>query len=133
MTLFVFCDRRAQTRKRARQGGRSESAPTGMRYDKKPDPFYKSKAWRQLRLAALQRDHYLCVDCMAANQRGEMIRPRPATVVHHVLPVEQRLDLALDIDNLVSLCDACHNKRHPEKGGGEPRPEPPGSVRVIKV
>ena len=88
-----------------------------MIYDKKADPFYKSRAWRSLRTMALQRDHYLCQDCMAAKARGEMIRPRAATVVHHILSVEARPDLRLDIDNLVSLCDACHNKRHPEKGG----------------
>ena len=104
----------------------------GMIYDKKTDPFYKSKAWRALRAVALQRDHYLCQDCMAAKARGEMVRPRPATVVHHILSIEARPDLSLALDNLVSLCDACHNKRHPEKGAGEARPTPVG-VRVIKV
>lgn len=106
-----------------------------MRYDKKPDPFYKSAAWRQLRRLALQRDHYLCQDCLAAKRRGEMVRPRDATVVHHIRPVEQRPDLKLDMDNLISLCDACHNKRHPEKGGspGQEPATPPAGIRVIKV
>lgn len=106
-----------------------------MIYDKKADPFYKSRAWRSLRAMALERDHWLCQDCLAAKARGEMIRPRTATVVHHILSVEARPDLRLEIDNLVSLCDACHNKRHPEKGGSGdgPKAAPPMGVRVIKV
>ena len=107
-----------------------------MYYGKKADPFYKSAAWRRIRKAALERDHYLCQDCMAAKARGEMVRPRTATVVHHVLTVEQRPDLRLEMDNLVSLCDACHNKRHPEKGcGTEQRNATPNAngIRIIKV
>ena len=107
-----------------------------MYYGKKADPFYKSAAWRRVRKAALERDHYLCQDCMAAKARGEMVRPRMATVVHHVLTVEQRPDLRLEMDNLVSLCDACHNKRHPEKGcGTEQRNAAPNAsgIRIIKV
>ena len=105
-----------------------------MRYDKKADPFYKSRAWRNARAQALQRDGYLCRDCMEAKARGEMIRPRAATTVHHIQPVELRPDLRLDLDNLISLCDACHNKRHPEKGGqnGE-KTEVPSAIRVITV
>lgn len=102
---------------------------------KKADPFYKSAAWRRARRQALERDHYICQDCLAAKRRGEMVRPRTATAVHHIQPVEQRPDLRLELSNLISLCDACHNKRHPEKGGS-PDAEPvsvPVGVRVIKV
>ena len=106
-----------------------------MHYDKRPDPFYKSVAWRRLRREALERDHYICVDGMTAKLRGERIRPRTATVVHHIEPIEKRPDLRLELSNLVSLCDQCHNKRHPEKGGSgsrEKAPEPCG-VRIVKV
>ena len=61
------------------------------------------------------------------------VRPRDATIVHHIIPRDERPDLALEIDNLRSLCDACHNKRHPEKGqkedGGAVRP----GIRIIKI
>lgn len=107
-----------------------------MVYDKQTDPFYKSAAWAKARKLALERDHYICVDCMTAKARGERRRPRTATVVHHIKPRDQYPELSLDLDNLVSLCDACHNKRHPEKGGKngtrEEMPEPPG-VRIIKI
>ena len=105
-----------------------------MKYDKKADPFYKSAAWRKARAAALMRDHYICQDCLRAKARGEMIRPRTATTVHHIRPIDQRPDLKLDMDNLISLCDPCHNKRHPEKGGGmSDAAMTPIGVRVIKV
>ena len=103
-------------------------------YHKETDPFYKSRAWRKLRRQALQRDNYLCQDCMAAKAAGEMIRPRDATVVHHIRPRETCPERELDLDNLISLCDACHNKRHPEKGWGDGPAKPtPAGVRIIKV
>ena len=106
-----------------------------MHYDKKADPRYKTAKWRRARAAALDRDHYICQDCLAAKQRGERIRPRTATTVHHIKPIKERPDLIYELSNLISLCDPCHNKRHPEKGMSEahvPTPVPNG-VRVIKV
>lgn len=41
--------------------------------------------------------------------------------MHHIEPVEVNPDRAYDIDNLMSLCEACHNAAHPEKGGSRPR------------
>lgn len=107
-----------------------------MRYDKQTDPFYKSALWRRARRQALERDLYMCAECMAAWRRRELPAPRPATVVHHIKPRSERPDLALNLDNLQSLCDACHNKKHPEKGGGpQDRSEAaaPGGARIIKV
>lgn len=106
-----------------------------MRYDKKADPRYKTTAWRRARCTALERDHYICQDCLAAKQRGERLRPRAATTVHHIIPIKERPDLMLDLGNLISLCDPCHNKRHPEKGmNGASAAEPIYTgIRVIKV
>ena len=107
-----------------------------MRY-KTSDPFYHTEAWRRARLAALERDHWLCQDHLAQQQAGARIRVPTATVVHHIKPREQYPELSLELSNLVSLCEACHNKRHPEKGGSpESRAAPaPGPLpaRVIKV
>jgi 5-methylcytosine-specific restriction endonuclease McrA len=35
--------------------------------------------------------------------------------VHHIEHLDKRPDLALDNDNLESLCADCHNREHPEK------------------
>lgn len=75
---------------------------------KQRDPFYGTARWKRAREAALRRDLYLCQDCLPN-------RLTPATMVHHIVPLEQDRSLATELDNLVSLCDACHNRRHPEK------------------
>lgn len=107
-----------------------------MRY-KASDPFYHTEAWRRARRAALERDHWLCQDHLALQRAGARIRVPTATVVHHIQPRELHPELALELTNLVSLCEACHNKRHPEKGGSpESRAAPavgPVPARVIKV
>ena len=64
-----------------------------MRYTKKPDPRYKSAAWRRARSAALERDHYICQDCLTAKRRGERLRPRVAVTVHHIVPLKVGQDL----------------------------------------
>ena len=75
----------------------------------KEGKFYKSSAWEKKRLEILERDNYECQRC---KEKGGF---SPATCVHHIKHLKDRPDLALDDDNLVSLCDACHNLEHPEK------------------
>lgn len=74
--------------------------------------FYHSGAWRRKRAAILRRDGYQCVECRRYGRR------RGATHVHHIKELEDYPELALVDSNLESLCAACHNKKHPEKGGG---------------
>lgn len=106
-----------------------------MYYGKQTDPFYKSDPWKRIRKVALARDHGICQDCLEAKRRGERRRARWAVMVHHILPREKYPELELELDNLVSLCDSCHNKRHPEKGKArENKAAPaPSGVRIIKV
>lgn len=78
-------------------------------YDMDREEFYKSKKWKRKRQQILRRDGYQCQDCKRYG------RIREATEVHHIKFLEFFPELALDDDNLVSLCHACHNARHPEK------------------
>ena len=75
--------------------------------------FYKSKAWQHVREAVMQRDARLCVDCM---KEGIY---KPAEEVHHIeeLTPENINDpaVSLNMDNLVSLCRECHQRRHGAK------------------
>ena len=68
--------------------------------------FYKSKAWRQLRNYVMERDHHLCQLCL---KEGNIV---DATVVHHIVPVRDDWSLRLKENNLISICDECHNKIH---------------------
>lgn len=36
-------------------------------------------------------------------------------MVHHIKHAEEYPEIAFEDSNLVSLCEACHNKAHPEK------------------
>ena len=80
------------------------------KYQHEHDEFYHSRAWQELRLAALERDHWLCQSCLKAG------KIRPASTVHHKRAVRDFPGLALDPSNLITLCPSCHNKMHDEKG-----------------
>ena len=73
------------------------------------DDFYHTKSWKKKRQYILKRDHYECQDCKRYGKRTE------AEMVHHIIPYELNPKLGLKNSNLISLCNACHNKRHPEK------------------
>ncbi|MDI9456823.1 MAG: HNH endonuclease [Bacillota bacterium] len=91
---------------------------------KKPDPFYLSKPWRKVRAVALARDHHLCQHCL---KRGRL---KTAELVHHIKPLETHPDLGFTLDNLLSLCNACHNRVH---GYGQGRGEATLTrARIIK-
>lgn len=70
---------------------------------------YHSQRWEHKRQAILRRDRYLCQECLRYG------RHRQATTVHHKQHVDAHPELAFQNDNLVSLCQGCHNKKHPEK------------------
>lgn len=61
--------------------------------------FHVSGPWRTLR-AAFLRDHPDCVVC-----------GQPTEHVDHILPVRERPDLALDVDNVQALCWSCHSRK----------------------
>ena len=78
--------------------------------------FYKTNKWIKVREYVLMRDNYLCTKC-----------DKPAEVVHHIIHLtEDNLDtweIALNPDNLISLCADCHfNEHRGEHGrGGQDR------------
>ena len=100
---------------------------------KRNDPFYTSARWRALREQALIRDHYICQRCLRKADAGQLLRPRAATMVHHILPRETHPEKELDLDNLESLCDACHNEMHPERGFKAQRKEQTHHQRVVTI
>ena len=74
---------------------------------------YNSRRWRHKRKEILRRDGYLCQRC---KRYGKQVQ---AVTVHHLKHVDEHPELAYINDNLVSLCNACHNKEHPEKAHGK--------------
>lgn len=83
--------------------------------------FYNSKEWKAKRLDILKRDKFECQDCRARLKEaaekavrlyGEDAKIRRAEQVHHLKELREHPELALDDDNLISLCIQCHNIRH---------------------
>lgn len=81
--------------------------------------FYKSKDWQLTRAEVLRRDNYECQWC---KREGRVTDRSVATLeVDHREELEKRPDLALDLENLRTLCRSCHNKRHKRFGPGSNR------------
>ncbi len=72
--------------------------------------FYSSAKWKRKRKSILRRDEYQCQECKKYGKR------KAATIVHHIKELEDYPELAFDNNNLESVCLACHNAKHPEKG-----------------
>lgn len=72
--------------------------------------FYCSSDWNKIRLQAIKRDNKECVWCKA---EGKVTTRSTAVLeVDHIKELEYYPELALDLDNLRTLCKDCHNKRH---------------------
>ena len=73
---------------------------------KETDPFYLGSKWKHIRGSVLRRDGYRCIEC------GRFGKLTQATLVHHAIPREDFPELQYEPWNLVSLCNACHEKMH---------------------
>ena len=80
------------------------SNPPNKRTSGSTDPFYQSRAWKDLRAAYIAA-FPLCCDC---ESRGFT---EPGYIVDHV--VERADDLARELDwnNLQTLCLSCHSRK----------------------
>ncbi len=65
--------------------------------------FYQSTAWRRLRTVKLEQQP-MCEEC---ERQGKIT---PAQLVDHILPINKG-GASLDIENLQSLCNTCHNRK----------------------
>lgn len=71
--------------------------------------FYNCELWKHKRREALKRDNNECQKCKAKGLYSA------ADCVHHKQHVKKHPELALDLENLISLCNSCHDEEHPEK------------------
>jgi 5-methylcytosine-specific restriction endonuclease McrA len=81
------------------------------------DPYYLTAAHRRWRDAVLLRAGYLCEECRRYGRTDRHGLPVRATTAHHIKHREDYPELQYDVNNGRALCEACHNKAHPEKGG----------------
>lgn len=82
--------------------------------------FYDSYKWRKLSAQIKQRDNHECQECkrqglvsIDTNEYSETAkRKKIQLVVDHIKELEDHPELALDEENLETLCVQCHNKKH---------------------
>ena len=71
--------------------------------------FYNSARWKKARMAAMKEHFWLCQLCA-----------KPAKIVHHIKHITpeniQDDDITLNLDNLMCLCQECHNRIHESAG-----------------
>ena len=65
--------------------------------------FYQSTQWRKVRSLKLQQNP-TCEEC---ERNGRLT---PAQMVDHITPINKG-GAMLDMENLQSLCNACHNRK----------------------
>lgn len=102
-----YCDK-CQQEYETKQKEKQKRYDSEIRYkrDKKYHDFYNSPEWERIRQAAIARDHALCQDCLKEH------RITPYDTVHHIDPIKSEWNKRLDLDNLVCLCESCHQERH---------------------
>lgn len=81
--------------------------------------FYNSMAWRNKRSDVMKRDHFECQRCKSLGkvsideyEYNKNNRKKIKLVVHHKKELADNPDLALDDENLETLCVECHNEIH---------------------
>src|SRR5699024_6649021 len=90
--------------------------------------FYGSLEWAYIRSQAMKRDNYECQHCKAIglvkvdSKKIEGERKEVVLNVHHKKEIETHPELALELENLETLCVPCHNKVH-DKGFKAKKPK----------
>lgn len=96
--------------------------------ERQAEHIRSSYAWQRKRNEIKERDHYLCLYSLG---QGRIVYED--LEVHHIIPLEKRIDLAFEDSNLITLCREVHEQaergeigreallelvRHPPQGVG---------------
>ncbi len=81
------------------------------------DTHYNSAKHKEWRRKVIRKAHGLCEECRRYGRLDKDGLPVKATTAHHIKHRDEFPELQYDLNNGQALCEACHNKKHPEKGG----------------
>ncbi len=76
-------------------------------FDKKVAKFYASTSYRKLRKKKMLEVNGLCQVCI---RLAGIVNT--AKIAHHIVPVRDDFDKRLDDDNIIMICNDCHEKLH---------------------
>ncbi len=83
---------------------------------------YQAKEWNELRKRILERDGYRCKSCQSKRK----------LIVHH-LKYGVNGSLMVDENNLITLCNICHDRKHNHKYKPEPKKKKVVKRKINKV
>jgi len=86
---------------------------TSSRRHKRQHPFYDSQAWKVLRRQVVARDGHACTVCHVPLTSAQ-------ARVDHIRRMKDAPHLALEPNNLRTLCARCDGHSHRERGAGTP-------------
>lgn len=76
------------------------------RKDIKEQSFYSSDPWRLKREKIKDKDNGCCLLCLNEHKIKSM------DTVHHIIELKEDWDKRFEEDNLISLCESCHQVVH---------------------
>ncbi len=68
--------------------------------------FYSSKDWLKVRNIIRNLDNNLCLMCLENKELNNI------DTVHHIEELKENWSKRFEKDNLISLCESCHQKIH---------------------
>lgn len=82
--------------------------------------FYDIPEWKEVREEVKKRDNYECQECKRQGKvfidtyefSNKAKRKKIKLVADHIKELEDHPELALDMNNLETLCVRCHNIKH---------------------
>ena len=70
--------------------------------------LYNSKTWKNIREIKMRDSNHECERCKSLGETTGYHTGRQLDI-HHIKPLEERPDLAYELDNLMVVCKNCHN------------------------
>lgn len=70
-------------------------------YEHKNKPYYRDSRWKTVCMIVDQREHNCCQLChkFVSGRRKQH---------HHIIPIQEKPELAFDADNIMLVCPICH-------------------------
>ena len=112
--ICTVCGRKVEQGKTCSCQSRRQKEYDRDNRDKKSAAFYHSKSWRLLREAVKARAQF--ADEYILHYEHKIVEGR---IAHHIIPVHERPDLALNARNIVYVSDKTHKMIHDAYDRGE--------------
>ncbi|UYL94103.1 HNH endonuclease [Geobacillus phage vB_GthS_PK5.1] len=108
LTRDRYCDQHKHLAEQRQRDKQRDKHYDKYKRNQQARAFYHSREWERTRLAVLARDNFLCQECLKNK------RITRAVIADHIVPLLVAWDKRLDMSNLQSLCQSCHNRKTAE-------------------